>query len=131
MQFLTGLPIIPGSALKGLARAYGLLSIAAQLEPKLPLEELDKLDEALGKGEFRRITNAALLPLAQHFQRAFGSQDAGGICIFYDSVVMELPSGSLFEADVMTPHFSDYYSEKTPYPSDDQSPIPVTFLTVA
>jgi CRISPR-associated protein Cmr6 len=30
----------------------------------------------------------------------------------------------------MTPHFSEYYSEKKP-PSDDQSPIPVTFLTIA
>lgn len=131
LQFITGLPIIPGSALKGLARAYGLLSIAAALEPKLPEKELDKLDEALGKGEFERISNPQLLSMAKHFQRAFGSQEAGGICIFYDSVVAKLPAGSLFETDVMTPHFSDYYSEKTQYPSDDQSPIPITFLTIA
>lgn len=131
LQFITGLPVIPGSALKGLARTYGLLTIAAELEPKLPEKDLDALDEALGKGEFKRITNAALLPMAKHFHRAFGSQDAGGICIFYDSVAAGLPPGSLFEADVMTPHFSDYYSEKSRFPSDDQSPIPVTFLTVA
>lgn len=129
LQFLTGLPIIPGSALKGLARAYGLLTIAAEL----PSEKPDELDEALGKGEFKAITNPALLPMAKHFQRAFGSQDAGGVCVFHDSVVAELPGGSLFEVDVMTPHFSEYYGDKTKSkcPSDDQSPIPITFLTVA
>lgn len=162
LQFVTGLPVIPGSALKGAARSYGLLSIASQLKPEFESDELDKLDdeldkldEELSKGDFKRVeNNEKLLPFAESFHRAFGSQDAGGICIFYDSVV----SGSdtivvnLFEADVMTGHFPKYYNDmnrisenekraqksKTadnhqgPHaPSDDQSPNPITFLTVA
>lgn len=44
LQHVTGLPIIPGSALKGLCRAYGLYTIAASLNPQVPILEKEWLD---------------------------------------------------------------------------------------
>lgn len=155
LQFITGLPVISGSALKGAARSYGLWSIAAQLKPAVEPQELDTLDEELGKGVFDRLNgNDELLQLARLFHRAFGSQDDAGICVFHDSVVCDIERKSLFEVDVMTPHFPKYYDDvnkisagekaasraktgsrdqkqKLSPPGDDDSPRPLPFLTVA
>jgi CRISPR-associated protein Cmr6 len=161
LQFITGLPIIPGSALKGLCRQYALFTIAAQLGIKpltaselrnrkdpTPLQNLDELmaakddvrKELLKKEGFQQL--GVSLDALKHqdiekdidsFRAIFGSTDYGGVCIFYDAVVSALPqTGTLFEVDVMTPHFPDYYtSSGSKPPSDDQNPNPINFLTVA
>jgi CRISPR-associated protein Cmr6 len=135
LRHVSGLPVIPGSALKGAARAYALYTIAA--EHFSGRTDLNALDDELGAGKHDNI------PVARQFHRIFGGLPgadgdgaASGECVFYDAVVMGrsgLPGeGSLFEADVLTPHFPDYYrNEGGIAPSDDQNPIPVTFLTVA
>ncbi len=193
LQHTSGLPVIPGSALKGLARTYALLTIAAELkmrpfsltqisrleernkqrrQQKLPplRTPLEYLDEALVSADdesrrkalipatgvidimpgrrageqdpeqligeaIQRLSSSDdhLFPVAAHYRSAFGSQEAGGACIFYDAVVARLSDqGTLFEADVMTPHFGDYYTsggEQPPHDAD--SPNPITFVTVA
>jgi len=174
LQHVTGLPIIPGSALKGLARTYALLIIAENLGiPVLKLRQLQKLkdskvdspleilDAALVAPDAERREALALLtkalanvdiqivnhlaqklngfPEAAHYRAAFGSQEASGECIFYDAVVAKLPSSStLFDLDVMTPHFKKYYDDVNSGsptfnkpPHDGQSPVPVSFVTVA
>ena len=156
LQHVTGLPIIPGSALKGLSRAYGLLTIAAQLNVQVltgadwqawqrehPNDRtpLEYLDEALAASDDTRKESmsaewvAALkaLPEAEYFRTAFGSQEKAGVCQFYDSVVAKPPpKKSLFEADVMTPHFRKYYEgEGKSAPHDGDSPNPVMFIAVA
>ena len=74
---------------------------------------------------------------AEHFRRAFGSNDAGGVCVFYDAVVSGMATGRpLFEVDVMTPHVVKYYNAgnagaRLEPPHDGDSPNPVNFLTVA
>ncbi|MBE2196848.1 MAG: type III-B CRISPR module RAMP protein Cmr6 [Anaerolinea sp.] len=170
VQHVTGLPIIPGSALKGLTRAYALLTIAEKLGvPLLNAKELRELVEAESKPKSERkvrskveLLDAVLagvdeerernvsdlqnevstfdlnqlnnLPDAQAYSVAFGSQDGAGGCIFYDALITGIkglpPQGTLFEVDVMTPHFGDYYQEKAA-PHDADSPVPVSFMTVA
>ncbi|HRF95772.1 MAG TPA: type III-B CRISPR module RAMP protein Cmr6, partial [Aggregatilineales bacterium] len=106
LNTLTGLPHIPGSALKGLARSYALLTLAGQFGIPIETEPLEKFDEALSKGTHDNNL------LAKHYHLAFGTQaDAGG-CVFYDAVVSNIanPNESLFVMDVMTPHFVKYYT---------------------
>jgi len=196
LQHTSGLPVIPGSALKGLTRTYGLLTIAAELnirpfnlkqisaleernkqrrQRKLPplRTPLEYLDEALVAADDKSRHDALIpitevidimllgskaseqdpeqlieevrqrlnsshhdpdqFPEAAHYRAAFGSQESGGACIFYDAIVAKFsPQGALFEADVMTPHFVDYYTsagQKPPH--DGGNPNPISFVTVA
>jgi CRISPR-associated protein Cmr6 len=117
-----GFPLLPGSGLKGLARA------AAR---HLLFEEKLKADAELGKNiaqdtrqaqEFWRSLDADKSILA-----VFGSQERAGAVVFWDAI----PASSFtLEVDIMNPHYPKYYGEQR-YPTDSQSPIPLMFLTVA
>lgn len=63
-----------------------------------------------------------------YFDKVFGTQERAGAVIFFDA--LPLPSTITFELDIMNPHYSKYYGEGK-YPTNDQDPIPVMFLTVA
>ena len=75
------------------------------------------------------------LPEAEVFRSAFGSQARAGVCVFHDSHLSNLPPTerkTLFQLELMTPHFSEYYrssGEKPPHDADN--PNPVTYLTVS
>jgi CRISPR-associated protein Cmr6 len=97
---LYGIPIIPGSALKGLARAY-----AETVEGKAS----DNLEVVAVFGRPPRST-----PLET------------GEIIFFDAIPISDPR---FKLDVMTPHFQKYYQGNDP-PADWQDPNPIYFLTV-
>lgn len=56
-----------------------------------------------------------------------GSQQEVGQVAFLDAVPMK-PVG--LKADVMTPHYTDYYQKKGEPPGDWISPIPIPFLVV-
>jgi len=95
-----GFPIIPGSALKGLARAYAEL-----VEGK---NENDPLfADVFGKGP----------PDAQ-----------AGKVIFFDAIPAN-PVNLQLELDVMNPHYAPYYQGTEP-PADYHNPVPVFFLTI-
>ena len=98
---LYGIPIIPGSALKGLARAY-----AETVEGK----DANDPNVVAVFGKPPRST-----PLES------------GEIIFFDAIPITLPK---FKLDVMTPHFPDYYQKRTDLPADWQNPTPIYFLTV-
>jgi len=96
-----GFPIIPGSALKGLARAYARL-----VEGK---EESDPLfTDIFGKSP----------PEAR-----------AGKVIFFDAIPAN-PANLKLELDVMNPHYAPYYQGDPP-PADYHSPVPIFFLTIA
>lgn len=105
---LYGVPIIPGSALKGLARAYAHL-----------VEGLDETDAS-----FRTVFGRASKPGEDQ------SQAEAGQAIFFDAIPARVPQ---LQLDVMNPHFPDYYRDQsgTVPPANWQSPVPVPFLTVA
>ncbi len=101
---ITGIPIIPGSALKGLAASYAMLC------------ELEKTD----RGEAETDSD---------FKAIFGTQGETGAVIFLDAVPTKLPK---LEVDIMNNHHPNYYGDNTgntpPAPWD--SPNPVYFLTL-
>jgi len=127
-----GFPILPGSSVKGVARAWALIQIARQAHaPKL-----DALDESLSADgdkerkkyqEWRTSQSADVQQLADDFRAIFGTTATAGRAVFFDAIPSKLPK---LELDIMNPHFPDYYQGKQP-PTDWQSPVPVYFLTVA
>ncbi len=102
LHHLYGIPFIPGSALKGLTRAY----VTGEIEGY----QSDKIEN--DNKEVKRI---------------FGSQEQAGTVLFFDA--MPLDGKVSFVLDIMNPHYPDYYSGTKP-PTNDQSPNPITFLTV-
>jgi CRISPR-associated protein Cmr6 len=155
---VTGLPYIPGSALKGLTRSYSLIQLAEQAGYA---DALDKLDELLTKsapsGENKDKSDAekevideiarALPKLDRKrievYREMFGLQGAAGACVFYDAVLAEppqgydavlakRPQGQLFTVDVMTPHFVEYYRESGAQAPDEGGNLnPVNYVTVS
>lgn len=101
---LYGIAMIPGSALKGLARAYAYL-----------VEGRDEAD-----ADFRAVFGRA--PKAGQDQ----SQAEAGSAIFFDAIPL---TGPELDLDVMNPHYQDYYQGNAP-PADWQSPVPIYFLTL-
>jgi CRISPR type III-B/RAMP module RAMP protein Cmr6 len=112
LHSLYGLPVIPGSALKGLTRAY-----AATEDTNMYLPN--------GKPSPKIETDP------EDIQRIFGGEinkkEHAGSVIFFDAIVMNKFSLTL---DIMNPHYSNYYG-KGDAPSNDQNPIPVPFLTIS
>ncbi len=106
---LYGLPIIPGSALKGLTRAW---------------VETEKNETTQVPGPGGKSISLV--------ERIFGNQQEGetqhaGSVIFFDAIVMD--EKFRLTLDIMNPHYPEYYQKERP-PSNDQNPIPIPFLIV-
>lgn len=117
---LYGIPFIPGSALKGLTRAYVSGEYKEYSVPEDQPEEQRKASEKIDDDH-------------SEIKRIFGSQDEAGSVLFFDA--MPLNGKVEFVVDIMNPHYPEYYnslkSSKTTPPTNDQQPNPITFLTVA
>jgi CRISPR-associated protein Cmr6 len=103
-----GTPVIPGTALKGLAAHY-CHKVWGEADAGFKMER-------------------------KFFNVLFGTQDEGGLIEFHDAWIHpDYLTGCLRE-DVMTPHHTKYYmadeSELSP-PSDFDDPVTVPFLSVA
>lgn len=118
---ITGIPVIPGSALKGLAASYALLCV---LEKTKRIDEVEKI--------YQQFLKQEITELPEHFEdyvRIFGCQGEVGKVVFLDAVPTQAP---VLEPDIMNNHYPEYYGDKegvqapTPY----QNPVPVYFLTL-
>jgi CRISPR-associated protein Cmr6 len=112
-----GLPIIPGSALKGLASHY-----CDHVWGQRHLADGGSADNKL----FRRE--------GQYHDLLFGftreeEADAGGIT-FHDAWITPSTVPNCLCIDVMTPHHPDWQIEGKKPPTDFDSPNPVSFLSV-
>lgn len=114
LQHTYGVPIVPGSALKGLAAHYA--------------------HQVWGAADARWKKDAG-----EYHRTIFGTQDDAGTIVFHDAWITpdSLSTGgrSGLVLDVMTPHHSGYYSgpgsgESIP-PTDFDDPNPIAFLSVA
>lgn len=106
---LYGFPYLPGSGLKGLARAYAeIAEVASEEELHVIFGSKDK-----------KVTAA---------------DNIQGRVFFMDGLPITFPK---LDLDIMNPHYSDYYSGKKDSkgnpipPADYLNPVPVTFLAVA
>lgn len=135
-----GFPILPGSSVKGVARAWALLRIVEDgIGKTSSLRELDDLVSADGEPDseerkkyetWRESAPEASRNLAEDFRTIFGTRVAAGRAIFLDAIPVRTPR---LELDVMNPHYPDYYQDPTDKiaPTSWQDPRPVYFLTVA
>lgn len=105
-----GTPMIPGTALKGLAAHY--------------CDQVwgwRKKDKKFKRGE-------------EYHMAIFGTTEDAGHIIFHDAWITPETLKDSLRPDVMTPHHGDYYSGKnsgTAAPTDFDDPNPVTFLSVS
>jgi len=132
-----GVPIIPGSALKGLAAHY-CRDVWGQRQSTVAPEE-DLLFRRGGK----------------HHSLLFGTTEDGGVITFYDAsaglsitstgtpsedggvitfhdawIVPQSLADDALRLDVMTPHHQKWQTNEAP-PTDFDSPVPIAFLSVA
>ena len=108
-----GVPIIPGSALKGLASHY-CHDVWGQRHVEAPAEENQR---------FRRN--------GSYHQLLFGSTDDAGVIAFHDAwITPDSLSEKALRLDVMTPHHPKWQTNEAP-PTDFDSPVPVSFLSAA
>ncbi len=116
LEHTWGVPIVPGSALKGLA--------AAAAHHLLEDEQWRKR----GADEKRKATN---------FDELFGTTDECGKVIFHDAWwIPESENAKIpIHLDVMTVHHPDYYQYagggNPPPPSDMDSPTPIPFASAS
>jgi len=110
LQHTYGTPLIPGSALKGLAAHY--------------CDQVwGVIDDEIGP-DFKLD--------GTYHKTIFGTSEDSGHIIFHDAwITPESLVGSL-KPDVMTPHHSNYYSNKNgAAPTDYDDPKPIIFLSIA
>jgi CRISPR-associated protein Cmr6 len=99
-----GMPILPGSALKGLAAHY--------------------CDQTWGASEENFKWGRP------YHQLLFGTTDESGCIIFHDGWFVPDSESEPLKLDVMTPHHPRWLDGSVP-PTDFDSPTPVPFLSVA
>jgi CRISPR-associated protein Cmr6 len=145
-----GVPMIAGSALKGLCAHY-LDAVYGPDDPTVPAWRQSDRVRAPFQGVRRAEDNG--FPLSgpgDAFRAIFGAPDAyddetaqrngaaatssGGLVTFHDALYIpgSAPSERPFVPDVLTVHQQGYYRDAgaTGWPNDFDEPIPVSFLTV-
>lgn len=119
-----GMPIIPGSALKGLAAHYGdQVWGLTDKRFKKPTKTEDEAYRTFLAGNGPK-------PEDNLHRLLFGNTDDGGCIAFHDAWLTP-DSPKPLVLDVMTPHHPKWNDIESPVaPTDFDSPIPVPFLSV-
>jgi CRISPR type III-B/RAMP module RAMP protein Cmr6 len=126
-----GLPFIPGSAVKGIARSQALWEIHdAQGPDKERLLRLAMLlfgygaNDIKSKGDFGWAGSAAA---ASRIADEIGNQDYKGCACFLPAYPTTPP---VLVVDMVNPHYPDYYRGLRANAEDNESPIPNYFPAV-
>lgn len=134
-----GVPVIPGSALKGLVAHYVDAVYGGEEETRIAYRGVvwssNKKRIQRGPGVIYREMFGA--PDADEDEamreRGLAAGASAGVVTFHDALYVpdSAPQGKPFAADVLTVHQKTYYEQKGPdWPNDYDKPIPVAFLTV-
>ena len=133
LHHLFGIPYIPASAIKGVVRMVSFWEIAENLKDD---EEIRKLQEYLydkqisDKFEENELNDAELKHECLKHKLLFGTQGFKGLLVFLDAYPKVEAGKEIFELDIMNPHYTEYYTEKSEIPGDWENPKPIVFLTV-
>jgi len=126
-----GLPIIPGSAVKGIARAQALWEIhEAQGDNKRNLLKVAMLLFGFGANDIKRngaFAWAGGAGAAREIANEIGSNDFKGYACFLPAYPTTPPK---LVVDMVNPHYRKYYSGKSKVATDDDSPNPNYFPAV-
>ncbi len=129
LQHTYGLPVIPGSALKGLSahycdRVWG--RIDSRFAKPTPANDEQYRKWIQGKGS---------KPEDNFHRLLFGTTDDSGCITFHDAWWVPDSDPHPLRLDVMTPHHSAYQHDpgdpRLRAPTDFDSPTPVSFLSVS
>lgn len=124
-----GLPMIPGSAVKGITRVQALWEIhEAQDEAKLRLLRSAMLLLGYGvhdlRGDFGWAGGGDAAKIVAH---EIGANDFKGCACFLPAYPTTTPT---LVVDMVNPHYPVYYSGRKPRAEDNESPIPNYFPAV-
>jgi CRISPR-associated protein Cmr6 len=119
-----GVPYIPGSALKGVAKHWTILKIAEKLDASV-----GKIQEWLEGNEEKDVSIyvGTTEITFDEIRKIFGTQEFEGNIVFFDA--FPNPDEIALELDVMNPHYQPYYTTGEA-PGDWYQPTPIFFLTV-
>jgi CRISPR-associated protein Cmr6 len=109
-----GFPYLPGSALKGLARAYFFADTTE------PVKDVNRAKKQLAEFDQR-------LDVMQLFGGSNERDSRVGSVIFFDGLPVGKP---VLEVDIQTPHYAKYYGGKNTFPTNTEAPVPISFLAV-
>jgi CRISPR-associated protein Cmr6 len=123
-----GMPIIPGSALKGLAAHY-CDQIWGERDSENPSENTFKFRAEREEDKKSNDKADPNKPFEFH-QFLFGTTKKSGHIVFHDAWFIPDVEKEPLKLDVMTPHHPKWLNGEEP-PTDFDSPIPVPFLSVA
>ena len=145
LHHIYGIPYIPGSALKGIARNAAVEELCGGNEEPVVMDALlislpdiselseEKKREVIKKTKVqpKNDTIDKILKGWEEFEiarKVFGGQTQAGGVTSMDA----FPRGEInIKPDIMNPHYPDYYGKSDPKPPADwQRPNPITFLTV-
>jgi len=124
-----GLPLIPGTALKGISRVQALWDIhEAKGEERLRLLRVAML--LLGYGAHDLRGDFGWAGGAQHaaeIAKELGAQDFKGCACFLPAYPTTTPT---LVVDMVNPHYPNYYAGRSQRAEDNESPIPNYFPAV-
>ncbi len=143
-----GVPMIPGSSLKGLLSHYIDITYGPRGDRAHP-DALQQDDDGAARSRFQGVTwndgQQAKYPPGDVHRGLFGAPDTAAIAglpaglaergglIFHDALYVpgSAPGDRPLAADVLTVHQKQYYdNEGRRSPADYHDPVPVPFLTV-
>ncbi len=105
-----GVPYLPGSGLKGLARAQAWRYVA----------QATKDTESLNKDDLEVL-----------FGPDRDGEDRAGVVHFLDALWVPIGPESPLALEVVTPHHSQYYTKENKNPEDTEDPVPTERLAIA
>ena len=112
LHHIYGIPYIPASAVKGVVRSWIITELFDNIET-----------QAIQDAGFCDIFGC---PKKIKEQESHYKEDRQGKIWFFDAFPTSAPK---IEADIMNPHYGDYYRGEKP-PADYLSPVLIHFLTV-
>jgi len=161
LHHIYGIPYIPASSIKGVVRSYIISEYFGNSDnyPFIPIEEkefplVNAEYRALRDENFCKIFGCPKDVKAVRFSKVDSdkyeplltkkgdydyknAETTGlktehiGLVMFFDAFPLKLDENSI-QADIMNPHYGDYYGDNTNKiaPTDYQNPVPIPFLTV-
>jgi len=132
-----GVPIIPGSALKGITKHYAIMQLAENFakESGVFREAVRKAQKYIEEPDIKKIDKLVNMKINNgsltigEVRQVFGTQANEGEVVFFDALPEPNHLQDVFEFDIMNPHYQPYYSGLEP-PGDWLDPNPIFFLTV-
>ncbi|GAB3438777.1 type III-B CRISPR module RAMP protein Cmr6 [Insolitispirillum peregrinum] len=143
-----GVPVIPGSALKGLLSNYMDATYGPagpRCHPDNPQQDAEQKIRSLYQGVTRDEQQQVLFPPGAVYRQLFGAPETAatggfpasaamqGNLVFHDALYVPAttPADCPFAPDVLTIHQKPYYDgQGKTEPTDYHDPVPVEFLTV-